>query len=35
MLNAIFLIVVLFSILAIVLIFMPSGLLGKPEIEKV
>jgi branched-chain amino acid transport system permease protein len=24
-----------FSILAIVLIFMPSGLLGKPEIEKV
>ena len=24
-----------FSILAIVLIFLPSGLLGKPEIEKV
>jgi branched-chain amino acid transport system permease protein len=24
-----------FSILAIVLIFMPSGLLGRPEVEKV
>jgi len=24
-----------FSILAIVLIFLPSGLLGKPEVEKV
>jgi branched-subunit amino acid ABC-type transport system permease component len=24
-----------FSILAIVLIFMPSGILGRPEVEKV
>jgi branched-chain amino acid transport system permease protein len=27
--------VAVFSILAVVLIFMPSGLLGKPEVEKV
>ena len=33
--TAVFAVVAAFSILIIVLIFLPTGLLGRPEVEKV